>query len=107
VSRVLYRVVKRDPPTVVDFTSNEAQDKPLLHDTPRNRRLWSGLSCFATEAQARWNARRFPGHGNFIARLEIDDEDRIQVEKTRGPGHYTLWAEPADLLGHVRAVVPV
>jgi hypothetical protein len=88
VARVFYRVVKTNPPTLMDFMSNAAQGKPLLDTTFEKRRLWDGLSCFTTEAQARRNARRFRHQGSYIAELQLVDEDPIHFEKTRGPGHF-------------------
>lgn len=69
--------------------------------------MWSGLSCFATEAQARRNVRRYRSQGGFIATVAVEPGAPIVVEKTRGPGHYTLWGEPAVLLARVLSVRPV
>ena len=104
LTRVLYRIVQTDPPTVRDFMSNAALGRPLLDPTPEKRRLWSGLSFWATAAQARRNARRFRSQGEFLALVAIEVDGPIQVEKTRGPGHYTVWALPHALLDRVVSV---
>jgi hypothetical protein len=107
-ARTFYRVVKTDPPTLTDFTSNAARGRPLPDPTPETRRLWAGLSVNATEAQARRRARQYPALGAWIARLELPVAAPVQIERTtRIPGHHTLWGEPAVLLGSVVVVVPV
>lgn len=106
-TRRLYRVVKTDPPTLLDFMSNAALGLPLLDPAPGKRRLSSGLSCWATVAQARRNARRFRSQGGYLAVLAIEPDAPIRVEKTRGPGHYTVWGLPHALLVRVVSVEPI
>jgi hypothetical protein len=66
------------------------------------------VSVNATEAQARRRARQYPLLGAYIARIEIPPAAAVRIERmTRIPGHYTIWASSADLLGFVVAVVPV
>jgi hypothetical protein len=103
----LYRVVQTDPATELAFTSNAALGRPLLDPTPEKRRLWSGLSFWATAAQARRSARRFRNQGSFIAVVAIELGAPIRIEKTRGPGHYTVWGLPHALLERVVSVEPV
>jgi hypothetical protein len=105
MARIFYRVVKADPPTAEDFTSNEALGKPFRHPDASRRRLWGGLSCWATEAGARRNARRYRAQGAYVARIDLEDGSPIRVERTLGPGHYTLWGEPSDFLARVVSVV--
>jgi hypothetical protein len=102
--RLFYRVVRTNPPTQHDFTSNMALGRLLLDPTPEKRRLWSGLSFWATEAQARRNARRFRDQGDFVAVVGIEVDGPIRVEKTRGPGHYTVWGLPGAILTRVVSV---
>jgi hypothetical protein len=104
---ILYRVVQTDSPTASDFMSNAALDRPLLDPTPEKRRLWSGLSFWATAAQARRSARRFRNQGDDLALVAIEVDGPIQVEKTRGPGHFTVWALPHALLDRVVSVESV
>jgi hypothetical protein len=103
-AQVVYRIVKTDPPTADDFTSGEAKGKPFVHPDPSRRRLWGGLSFYGTEAQARRNARRFHTHGQYIAGVAIEAGSPIQVERTLGPGHYTVWGEPSALLARVVSI---
>ena len=104
---ILYRIVETNPPTSWDFTSNEARGRPLHHPTPEKRRLWAGLSMFANEDRARRNARKFPALGSYIARLMIPDSESVQVERTLGPGHYTVWGTPSYVLTFVAEVFAV
>jgi hypothetical protein len=107
-ARTFYRVVRSDPPTPADFTSNAARGRPLPDPSAETRRLWAGVSVNATEAQARRRARRYPALGAWIARLELPEGAPVQAARTtRIPGHHTLWGDPAVLLRCVVAVVPV
>jgi hypothetical protein len=107
--QTFYRIIKQRQLRLDDFKSYEALGIPLLHDTPAARRLAAGLSVYATEQAARARARlpsRFP-LGDYIARIEIDDQV-IECEQTgRDPSHYTIWAPPQELLTSVVEVVPV
>ena len=78
-----------------------------VHLNPRLQELASGISVWATQAQARRAAREFPKLGRYIARLEIIDDDSPRVEKTLGRGHYTVWGDSAMLLGCVVLTAPV
>jgi hypothetical protein len=60
----------------------------------------------ATVAQARRKARVSPQLGRFIATLDIDTPDRLVFERTTsGPGHWTIWGRPEDLLKAVVSVI--
>lgn len=49
-----------------------------------------------------------PRLGRFIATLVIPDHTPIRIEKTgSSPSHFTLWAEPTDLLACVVSIAPV
>jgi hypothetical protein len=105
--RIFFRVVHGNPPSLADVTSPAGLGKPYTHPDPSLRRLWIGISCYATETQARRNAQRFRTHGAYIAAIRIEDGAPVRIEKTLGPGHYTLWGFPADLLERVIAVISV
>jgi len=107
-ARVCYRIVTADPPTLADFTSNEARGVPPRRRDPETLRLWGGISVFETEQQARLQATLFPRLGQHIAALRVPEGGAIRVERTtRTEGHYTLWGEPADLLACVLSVVVI
>jgi hypothetical protein len=73
-------------------------------DDPETVRLNRGISCWATEAQARRIARRYPFRGTYIAVLQIPDGAPVNIERTRGSGHHTVWGAPAQLMAYVTAV---
>jgi hypothetical protein len=102
----LHRIIRQGQPTLLDMTSNAAQGLGVRSTDPAVLRLWDGISCWATEAQARRALRSFPSLGTHIAVLHIPDEAPVRVERTRGPGHFTVWAALADLLSYVIAVSP-
>lgn len=61
---------------------------------------------FDAEDRAREHAGRFPKLGRFIAELAIPDA--IRIERTgHAAGHFTVWADSADLLAWVVRVTPV
>jgi hypothetical protein len=101
---VLYRNIKGPDPTLIDFTSQAAQGTPPSSADPEILRLWDGISCWATEAQARRIARRYPKQGAYIAVLQIPDDTATRIERTRGPGHHTLRGDPAEIMTCVIAV---
>jgi hypothetical protein len=90
----LHRIIKSVEPVLLDFTSLEAQGVPPRSDDPEVVRLWSGISCWATEAQARRTMRRYPSLGSHIVILQIPDDSPVRVERTLGPGHHTVWGDP-------------
>jgi hypothetical protein len=87
----LYRVIAEQEATITDFTSPAALGEPFTHPDPGRRRLWDGVSFYATEAQARRNARRYRSHGRFLTVVQIELGAPIRVERTLGAGHYTVW----------------
>jgi hypothetical protein len=105
----LHRIVRTDPPTVDDFTSDVARGRPPRSAEPEAVRLASGLSVFATLAQARAKARQYPFLGAYVAVIELQEGGAVRWERTlpRSRGHHTVWDDPAELLDAVVAVVPV
>jgi hypothetical protein len=69
-------------------------------------RLHAGFSVFATVNQARKKLEAYPGLGNMIAKLEIPDHAPVQIEKTLGRGHHTIWADPDVMLRYVVSILP-
>jgi hypothetical protein len=109
VARTVYRIVRTDPPTLADFLSDAELGRASFKDTEDVRRLRSGRSVYATEAQARRKARRYPILGRYIAAVVLPDDQSIWIERTipSSAGHYTLWGDAALLLTVVVRVVPV
>lgn len=48
---------------------------------------------------------RFPPR--FLVRLEIPTDATVRIEKTFGPGHYTVWGAPELFLGAVVDIVQI
>lgn len=106
--RIFYRLVTADPPTLIDFLSKEARGEPLRIQTVENRRLWQGVSVYATESQAQRKGRASPGLGRFVAQVELPDDSPVHSERTTtSSGHHTLWGDPAIMLDCVTRVVAV
>src|SRR5207247_1050473 len=95
-------------PREADFMSNQAHGRLLPAQDPETARLWSGISVYATEQQARNKALDYPFLGNFVARVNIPEDAPIRVERTtHSRGHHTLWGDPTYLLNCVEDVVAV
>jgi hypothetical protein len=107
--RTFYRIVATDPPTVTDlYSQKELGEPPRDPDDAEALRLWTGVSVYNTEQQARKKAVRLPFLGSFIAELRIPDDGSVRFERTTGStGHYTLWGDPAHMLLCVASVRPV
>lgn len=106
MDRVLYRIVKTNPPTVADFTSNQALHRGPRRITAEVLRLWDGISTHDSPQQSRQMAGLFPLLGSYIAELRIPAGAPVRCERTlTSEGHYTLWGEPLVLLACVVSVV--
>jgi hypothetical protein len=108
MARTFFRITLTDPPSLADFTSPSAKGRTPRDNDPEARRLWDGVSVFATETQARNQAKDFPLLGGYIAQVDVPDDAPVRVERTlRTRGHHTVWADPQVLLRHVVSVEPV
>lgn len=88
--------------------SNKARGKsPRQPASAEVLHLWDGISVSETKVQASVLGRALPSVGQFVARLELPDNAPVTWEKTRGPGHYTLWGAPSVLLSYVTTVTPI
>jgi len=107
--RRLYRLVRTNPPPRADFLSNAEQGvTPLRPLTPTQMRLWSGVSCTETLAQARARAAATPHLGAFIAVLDLPDNGQFGIARTgHRAGHITVWGDADALRAAVVAVLPV
>lgn len=104
--RLLHRIVRTNPPTLDDFTSNASRGRPAPDD-PVKRAVWDGLSVYSTLSQARRKRRVSPAIGNFIAVLAVPTGATLRVERTLGgDGHHTIWGEPTALLALVVSIEP-
>jgi hypothetical protein len=105
--RTFYRIVLTDPPTIDDVTPKPA---PSRIGRPDYERLKTGISVFRTVTQARRTAMDRPpwlGRG-YIAAIELPHDAACTIERTTSSrGHYTLWADPHDILSWMIMVEPV
>ena len=103
-----YRLVRSNPSTLDDFLSNKAKGIPMARPDPEVALLWDGISVYATETQARNQAKAKPWLGAYIAELAISEGDPITFRRTgTGRGHHTLWGDPAILNARVVRIVDV
>ena len=108
MARSFFRIVQSMPPTRDDFVSQKAKGLPMARPDPEVALLWDGVSVYATEAQARSQARTKPWLGTHISELVVADGDPITFRRTgAGRGHHTLWGDPSDLWSRVRRTVDV
>jgi hypothetical protein len=108
MARSFYRVTRSLPPTLDDFLSQKARGIPMARPDPEVALLWDGVSVYATEAQARKQARAKPGLGAYIAEIVVNDGNPITVRRSgRGSGHHTLWGDPDELKARVMRTVAV
>lgn len=90
---LVYRIVKRCPPTLDDFRSYEELGIPYDR---RDFFKGVGVSMHTTRERAIAVARRF-GHGHGIAALELRSTRSVWA-RTGARGHVTAWAPPGLLL---------
>ena len=93
---LLYRIVKRCPPTLDDFRSYEALGERY---DQRDFFRGTGISLQVTPGRARAIARRYQ-RGKGIATLDLRHSP-IAWAKTGGRQHVTVWAPPELLLESV------
>lgn len=108
-ARVFYRLVERVPPTPRDFMSHEALGvlpKGPLSSRARDR--WRGVSVHDVRGAVMVKGNDSPWLGGYVAELRVPHGVTVRFEQTgRDPSHYTLWADPAELLSWVVSVEPV
>ena len=107
--RIYFRLVTSSPPSVADFLSNEARGRvPRRPQSELEEKLWSYLSVFETEDQARAQAAKFPMLGGYIAAVRITRDSAVEVLPERGRnGHRSIKGDPDDLLRSVIDVTAV
>ena len=105
--RTFYRIVHSIEPTLDDFMSQKALGIPMARPDPEVELIWDGISVYATEVQARRQARAKPWLGSYIAELAISESDPVTFRRSgTGRGHHTLWGDPTDLRSFVQRIIP-
>jgi hypothetical protein len=103
--RTVFRFVASAPPTARDFFSNFQLGRPRRVLAGETEDDWRGLSVFDSVAAGRAMLRRVPRFPlRLVARLEVPPDASLRIEKTYGPGHYTIWGDAQLLLQYVVAV---
>jgi hypothetical protein len=104
---MFFRVVRTNPPSLLDFMSNEALGRrPRRPLSERDHDRWRGVSHFDSAELASSAANASPWLGQFVAAVEIPLGAAVRVEQTYRAGHWTIWGDPADLLALVVSVAP-
>jgi hypothetical protein len=101
-----YRIVGTNPPGEIDFSSNKAKGLPPRGPELVDPELHDDISVWDSREGAVRTVRRYPKIGAFIAELVIPDDATVRFRQTGDPGHYSIWAEPQDLLALVTGVSP-
>jgi hypothetical protein len=103
--RLFYRIVKTNPPTLLDFRSGKAKGEEPPDD-PRLLAVFDGISVFSKLSQARRKRRRSPVLGQYVAVLRVPTDGSVRFERTfRDEGHHTIWADEALLRSFVVSVI--
>jgi hypothetical protein len=109
VARELYRFLRRETPTLEDFTSHGALGKRMRRDqddAEAVRRWHDGISVFDDLARASEVAAGF-GFG-WIATITLEDPAGYEVSQYgKDRHHYTIFGEPEQLMALVSAVRPI
>ena len=104
--RRFYRLLRGPRPALRDFTSRFARGLPRRPEIGETDSDWRGISVQDSAEGARRLARR-SRFGSHCAVLVVPEGSSIRVEKTHGPGHWTLWGDPQAMLDTVVEVVDV
>jgi hypothetical protein len=104
--RTFYHFVRRHPVTERDFWSRKRRGLPPRGPELRDPDLHDSISVWDELETARAKGRlRRPPRG-LIARLDIPAElgpgqQYVTGRPTLGPGHWSLWGDPATFLKYV------
>jgi hypothetical protein len=109
---ILYHVIRSEEPEEERYRSNASRERPPPDDLPETLRLWTGISAWNTEAQARKKARDLEEMGfylgDLIAELNLPASGSIQWERTTGArGHHTVWGDPSEIKACVQRLIGV
>jgi hypothetical protein len=99
-SRVVFRLVRSDPPTSDDFLS-QRQEKPGREFPGVSECHACGLSVFADRKDAEAKALRLPTlKGRKVCRVTLS-AGAGRIQQTFQPSHHTWWPLAAfDILAH-------
>lgn len=106
--REFFRIVRDSRPTSDDFRPLGATGRTLKFPEYR-REFEEGISVFDDFAHACQTARRNRfRQGQYVVRMVIPDDGSVEVRKTFGEHHFTVYADPEQLLTYAeRVAVPI
>lgn len=107
-----FRLVPSSEVTAEDFVSNAdkyikeltAGRKPARRkpDEAEPLHMWTGVSVYDSEEEARAVAAQYPGLGRVIVALALSAGTPLRIERTgQHGGHHTLWGQPRAMLAAV------
>jgi hypothetical protein len=100
--RVRYRICRNRPAEHSDFRSNHDIRKPPRLAETRAAVLHMAVSMFETPGICSALIDRTGGRiGMAVAEVLLPVGHGVCVAKTGGPGHWSVWADAAVLLGGV------
>jgi len=102
-------VLRGSKPTERDFMSKAALGEPLrLPHTAKRRRIYEGVSMYATLESARQRARKLESQPTHIAPAVIPLDGPVTFEQTGNDSqHFTVWGTPAELVVLVLSPIEV
>jgi hypothetical protein len=108
-TRVLYRVLRNLSATPTDFRSNLARCLAPRGAELTDPTIWTGLSMWDTPGLAERAARRYRGRiGTHLAVVHVPEDDpRVLVRPSLGPGHFTVMACEEIVALFVHEVRPI
>ncbi len=107
---ILFRVAKNNPARTTDFLSEcQLGRPPRADETTEDLLSWLGISIWATEAQARAKAVRWPSLGRYIAVLDLPASPSIVIRRTfpASRGHHTIWSTATQVANSVTRTIAV
>ena len=107
--RAFFRLLQTDLLTHQGFLSHEALGVPPRRPLSRREQdLWRGVSVHDSFEAACAKGTVSPWLGQFVAEIRIPPGVEVRIEQTgRDRSHYTIWADPDELLSWVVSVMPV
>lgn len=102
-----YRLVRSNPPTADNFTSNCERGRRRRLEPGVTIEDWTGLSVFDSldAVHDLLQRARFGAQAQWVARLEAPDGSAIESKKTHGPGQWTIWGSSKAILATVVSVL--
>lgn len=103
--RIVYRLVRNDPPSDVDFRSKRAQSPNHRFREPDSECILRGLSVFSTPRDAEKLLEARYWRGASVCRVELGPGAGSILQTGENSDHYTWWPlADFDILANCRMV---